>query len=195
MIIFKKKKPIAFEKAYKKKSVKSKLIGLKERTHGFVTPFSLYQITSWVIFLANVLFQILVICYWLSEQTYVKNHILYLSIYSLLTDLTVLFFGLKTTITDPSDMTVRIERYHRMTFQKFDDNSYEFYCNKCDTNVKEFSKHCGKCQRCTDRFDHHCVWLNNCIGYNNYHWFICLMIATILHSFDIVAIASMFIHK
>ena len=97
-------------------------------------------------------------------------------------DVSVFFLGLKTTITDPSDLTVREERYCRMTKQHFDDNLYEFYCNHCDTNVRAFSKHCGRCKRCTAQFDHHCIWLNNCIGYNNYRPFFCLLIMVIFHS-------------
>jgi len=38
--------------------------------------------------------------------------------------------------------------------------------------IFEYSKHCGSCNRCTYKFDHHCKWLNNCIGYDNYSYFI-----------------------
>ena len=68
-----------------------------------------------------------------------------LSVMLLVIDIMVLVLGVITTKIDPSDLTVRLERYFRMTNQKFDDSNYEFYCNHCDTNVKQFSKHCGRC--------------------------------------------------
>lgn len=116
-----------------------------------------------------------------------------LLIVSLSLDVIVFVLGLITTMTDPSDMTVRIERYHRMTYQKFDDSTFEFYCNHCDTNVKQYSKHCGRCQRCTEQFDHHCVWLNNCIGYNNYKPFFVLLIAVICHALDVIGLALWYV--
>lgn len=114
--------------------------------------------------------------------------IILVSTLALFTDLLVFILGLLTTITDPSDMTVREERYFRLTKQFFDDNQYEFYCNHCDANVRALSKHCGRCKRCTAHFDHHCIWLNNCIGYNNYRLFFWLLIMVILHSLGIVAL-------
>jgi len=59
-----------------------------------------------------------------------------LSVMLFVLDIMVLVFGAITTRIDPSDMTVRLEKYFRMTNQKFDDSNYEFYCNHCDTNVK-----------------------------------------------------------
>ena len=59
-----------------------------------------------------------------------------LSVMLFVLDIMVLVFGAITTRIDPSDMTVRLEKYFRMTNQKFDDSNYEFNCNHCDTNVK-----------------------------------------------------------
>jgi len=42
----------------------------------------------------------------------------------------------------------------------------------CNTHVLPRSKHCGQCNRCVNTFDHHCIWLNNCVGEQNYKYFI-----------------------
>ncbi len=35
--------------------------------------------------------------------------------------------------------------------------------------------------RCVEGFDHHCMWINNCIGSNNYQYFIMMTTATFLN--------------
>ena len=82
----------------------------------------------------------------------------------ILMDLIVLIVAYITTKSDPTDRTVRIQRYCELENLNFDQDRYEFFCHICEANVEEFTKHCGKCNRCTAKFDHHCVWLNNCIG-------------------------------
>lgn len=41
------------------------------------------------------------------------------------------------------------------------------------------SKHCRFCDKCVLRFDHHCKWLNNCVGAQNYPYFILSIVATL----------------
>ncbi|TNV87628.1 hypothetical protein FGO68_gene10548 [Halteria grandinella] len=53
--------------------------------------------------------------------------------------------------------------------QKFPEEDYEYYCDRCATHVSEHSKHCRRCNRCTVRFDHH--WIAN------YNTFMALIVA------------------
>lgn len=43
------------------------------------------------------------------------------------------------------------------------------------------SKHCSLCRGCIARFDHHCAWLNQCVGEENYRYFIGFLAVSIPH--------------
>ena len=45
-------------------------------------------------------------------------------------------------------------------------------CEKCQKFKPARAHHCSTCGDCVMRRDHHCIWLNNCIGINNYRYFV-----------------------
>ena len=46
------------------------------------------------------------------------------------------------------------------------------YCLQCQAFRQPRSFHCGRCNRCVMCRDHHCPWLNNCVGKNNFRYFV-----------------------
>lgn len=46
------------------------------------------------------------------------------------------------------------------------------YCEKCAMVKPDRAHHCSVCGTCILKMDHHCPWINNCIGFNNYKFFV-----------------------
>ena len=46
------------------------------------------------------------------------------------------------------------------------------YCRYDRKYKPDRTHHCSQCQECTLRMDHHCPWLDNCIGFWNYKFFL-----------------------
>jgi len=46
------------------------------------------------------------------------------------------------------------------------------YCDKCVHIKPDRCHHCSVCGACVTKMDHHCPWVNNCVGFSNYKFFI-----------------------
>ncbi|UIZ27805.1 hypothetical protein KXD40_004555 [Peronospora effusa] len=45
-------------------------------------------------------------------------------------------------------------------------------CRKCRAQKPDRTHHCSTCRQCVLKMDHHCVYINKCIGYFNYKFFV-----------------------
>lgn len=46
------------------------------------------------------------------------------------------------------------------------------YCDKCVQIKPDRCHHCSVCGVCVLKLDHHCPWVNNCVAFTNYKFFI-----------------------
>lgn len=46
------------------------------------------------------------------------------------------------------------------------------YCDKCLVIKPDRAHHCSVCGQCVLKMDHHCPWVNNCVNFTNYKYFV-----------------------
>ena len=46
------------------------------------------------------------------------------------------------------------------------------YCEKCNLIKPDRCHHCSICGICILKMDHHCPWINNCVSFTNYKFFV-----------------------
>ncbi|XP_057313532.1 palmitoyltransferase ZDHHC15B-like isoform X1 [Hydractinia symbiolongicarpus] len=56
------------------------------------------------------------------------------------------------------------------------------FCEPCYLIKPDRSHHCSMCQRCVLKMDHHCPWINNCVGWGNYKYFILFLSYSITYT-------------
>ncbi|XP_062917099.1 palmitoyltransferase ZDHHC15B isoform X1 [Mobula hypostoma] len=61
------------------------------------------------------------------------------------------------------------------------------YCDRCQLIKPDRCHHCSICDTCVLKMDHHCPWVNNCIGFSNYKFFLLFLGYSMLYSLFVAA--------
>ena len=59
------------------------------------------------------------------------------------------------------------------------------YCEICMVVKPDRAHHCSVCGSCILKMDHHCPWVNNCVGFHNYKYFMLFLAYALLYCFYI----------
>ncbi|XP_049324621.1 palmitoyltransferase ZDHHC20-A isoform X2 [Astyanax mexicanus] len=55
------------------------------------------------------------------------------------------------------------------------------YCDCCQLIKPDRCHHCSTCDQCVLKMDHHCPWVNNCVGFSNYKFFVLFLAYSMLY--------------
>ncbi|CAG5991627.1 palmitoyltransferase ZDHHC15B isoform 2-T2 [Menidia menidia] len=61
------------------------------------------------------------------------------------------------------------------------------FCDRCQVLKPDRCHHCSVCETCVLKMDHHCPWVNNCVGFSNYKFFLLFLAYSMLYCIFIAA--------
>uniref|UniRef100_A0A8C5HSS9 Palmitoyltransferase n=1 Tax=Gouania willdenowi TaxID=441366 RepID=A0A8C5HSS9_GOUWI len=69
------------------------------------------------------------------------------------------------------------------------------FCDRCQVLKPDRCHHCSVCETCVLKMDHHCPWVNNCVGFSNYKFFLLFLSYSMLYCVFIAASVFQYFFK
>ncbi|KAL4648838.1 palmitoyltransferase ZDHHC15 isoform X1 [Arapaima gigas] len=69
------------------------------------------------------------------------------------------------------------------------------FCDRCQVIKPDRCHHCSVCETCVLKMDHHCPWVNNCVGFSNYKFFLLFLAYSMLYCVFIAATSFQYFLK
>jgi palmitoyltransferase len=117
------------------------------------------------------------VCFTLVPSRFSFQFIFYMIGWHILLILTATSY-LRCVFTDPGSVPIGIDIH---TYEKDAQNNVR-KCDVCKNIKPDRAHHCSTCRACVLKMDHHCPWVNNCVGWRNYKFFVLFLFYTTLLS-------------
>uniref|UniRef100_A0A8C9RLA8 Palmitoyltransferase n=1 Tax=Scleropages formosus TaxID=113540 RepID=A0A8C9RLA8_SCLFO len=69
------------------------------------------------------------------------------------------------------------------------------FCDRCQVIKPDRCHHCSVCETCVLKMDHHCPWVNNCVGFSNYKFFLLFLAYSMVYCIFIAATSFQYFLK
>ena len=73
---------------------------------------------------------------------------------------------------DAQSLSLRRAPHEPVLLSDTRDSARRRWCRWCNCWKPPRAHHCSVCRRCVLKMDHHCIWMNACVGYRNYRYFL-----------------------
>ncbi|XP_052795358.1 palmitoyltransferase ZDHHC15B-like isoform X3 [Mya arenaria] len=74
--------------------------------------------------------------------------------------------------TEQKNILIEFARNSNLPVQNRTHSGAPRYCEKCKCIKPDRCHHCSMCGTCVLKMDHHCPWVNNCVGFTTYKFFV-----------------------
>ncbi|XP_037902911.1 palmitoyltransferase ZDHHC15B isoform X2 [Hermetia illucens] len=69
------------------------------------------------------------------------------------------------------------------------------FCEKCQIIKPDRAHHCSVCGTCVLKMDHHCPWVNNCVNFSNYKYFVLFLGYALIYCLYVAATSLQYFIK
>ncbi|XP_021943744.1 palmitoyltransferase ZDHHC15B isoform X2 [Folsomia candida] len=94
-----------------------------------------------------------------------------------------------TNDTEISEILDNLVRTQQLPVQTRTNISQIRFCEKCQIIKPDRTHHCSVCGHCILKMDHHCPWVNNCVCFDNYKFFILFLAYAFLYCLVVFSIS------